>query len=215
MTIGEAISVIRMRLGNIVGYDPDNVLPDEALFKLISDAGAIVFSRYREKYFAISPWMYSTFGIKMQMVNSDMFPCEDIEHCALLESEHTIPEAIMSRNRPVIKVKVGDKEIEPWHQANYLDEYLKDQPSWEIVNSKLRIHNNTTLKGITIKTIPANITEWYDKKYCPDTETVECFNLDELEFPLMSDPKFSGMVYDMVINWIIFPNQEGNQNPAH
>lgn len=214
MKISEAISLLRIRLGS-VGYDDDG-LQDEALFKMISDAAAIVFHRYRERYFAISPWMYSTYGIKLEMLDGDFFPCEDLpDRCQVLQSVFNIPESLMSRNRPLFKVIYKNKELPEYHPTNVYDDSLKNKPSWEIVNQKLRIHSKTKLKGIVVKTIPAIITEWYDKSYCEETDTVECFDLDTMEMPLMNDSKFSGMVYDIVLQQLNIPFQEGEKNPSH
>jgi hypothetical protein len=213
MKISEAISLLRIRLGSM-GYDDDQ-LSDEACFKLISDSAAIVFHRYRERYFAISPWMYSTYGIKLEMVDEDFFPCEDIERCKVLQSVFNIPEPLMSRNSPLIKVYQGKKEIVEYSSSNKYDELLSTKASWEVVNQKLRIHNTTNLKGIIVKTIPLNVMDWYDKKYCPETNTVECFDLDEIEMPLLNDGKFSGMCYDIVLQQLNIPLQEGEKNPSH
>lgn len=214
MKISEAISLLRIRLG-YAGYDDDNVITDEAAFKLISDSAAIVFNRYRERYYTISPWMYSTYGVKLEMIDEDFFPCEDIERCKILQSTFTIPEPLMSRNIPILQVWDGKKQLIEYHPSNKYDDLLSKNPSWEIVNQKLRIHNKKTLKGITVKTIPANIVDWYDKKYCADTNTIECFDLDEMEMPLMNDAKFSGMVYDIILQQLNIPIQEGEKNPSH
>ena len=216
MTINQAISTFRLRLAR---WDDDFSLQDEAIFKLLSDSMAIVFTRYKDKWNLVSEWMYSTYGVKLQMVGADMFPCEDIEHCTLLESVHTIPEPLMGRNTHMFRVYNGNTELPRYTGANEFDEYLKNKPSWNIVNGKLRIYNNKMLKAVTVKTIPYNIMEWYDKQYCPSTDTVECWNLDEMVWPLFADPKMQGMCMDLALQQLGFnlqklENQNG-ENPQH
>lgn len=214
MKIDEAIGMLRIRLGN-AGFDDDGSISDQAAFKLISDACAIVFSRYREKYFRISPWMYSKYGVKIESVDEDFFPCEDIERCHVLQSVFEIPEPLMSRNKPMFHVYNGKTELPEYHYSNKYDNIYSDKPSWEVVNNKLRIHNNKTLKAVIVETIPADATAWFDKKYCPETETIECFDLSTISIPLLSDGKFSGMVYDICLQQLNLPIQEGEKNPSH
>ena len=99
MTIKEAIGILRGKLGEKLGADDDSILSDEYLYQQLINAAAIVFSRYKEKYYKVSDFMFDTYGVKLQMVNEDMFPCEDIEHCVLLESVTQIPDPLVSRNR--------------------------------------------------------------------------------------------------------------------
>ena len=218
MNVNQAISTFRLRLG-AAGWDDDNQLSDEAIFKLLSDAMSVVFTRYKEKFYKISDWFWSTFGVKLQMVNADFFPCIDIAHCSILESVHEIPEPLMGRNRAMLKVYNGNTELPEYTHGSQYDEYLNSMPSWNIVNGKLRIYNNKTLKAITVKTIPYNFMSWFDKRYCEDTDTVECYDLDSMTWPLMADSKMQSVAYDIALQSLGLTlnqiQQEPNQNPAH
>ena len=219
MTVQEAISTFRLKLGATSAWEDDTQLSDQAIFKLISDSAAVVFSRYREKFYRISPWMYNKYGVKIQAVDEDFFPCEDIERCHVLQSVFEIPEPLMARHKPVFKVFNGHDELPEYSISNKYDDYLKNKPSWEITNNYLRIHNNKVLKAVTIQTIAADATAWVDKKYCPETDTVECFDLSEISMPILNDAKFSNMVYDLAFQSLgLTLNQlqtEPNQNASH
>lgn len=205
MTISEAISTLR---GKIRTYDDDSIWQDEYLYNVLLDATSVVFSRYKEKWYKISDLSFDTYGVKLQMVGADQFPCEDIEHCLVLESVFNIPTPLVSRNRLMLKVYSGNMELPQYNSANVYDDYLKDKPSWEFVNGKLRIHNNKKLKAITVKTIPSNPMEWIDKKYCPETNTIEYFDLDSLTFNLLADRKFAMMSYDLALQALGIHAQE-------
>ena len=217
MTIQEAISTFRIKLGAFANFDDDG-LTDEGIYKLLSDAMSVVIERYKSRWNRISSWMWSSYGIKLIMVNSDFFPCEDIEHCTLLESELNIPEPLMARHKHLFKVYNGNEECPEYSTGNTFDDYLKTKPSWEIVNNKLRIHNNKTLKAITVKTIPYNFLEWEQIKYCP-SDTPDCWDLNSITWPLMSDSKMQSMCQDLCLQSLgLTLNQlqtEPNINAAH
>lgn len=215
MTINEAISRLKSKLGER-GYDDDSLQTDESLYNIIVDSAAVVFSRYKEKYYKISDFMFNTYGVKLKQVPEDMFPCEDFEHCTVWESEFEIPESMVSRHKLMFKVYKGKEELPEYRSSNIYDDSLKTKPSWEIFNGKLRIHNVTgKLKGVTIKTIPANVMEWLDKKYCPDTDTVECYNLDSLKLNLLADRKFSSMTFELALKEFEVILNEPERNQAH
>lgn len=214
MTVQEAISTFRLKLG-AYAYDDDK-LSDQAIYKLLSDSFAIVFSRYKEKFYKISDWMWSTYGIELQMIGADQFPCVDIEHCQVLESVYSIPEPLMGRHKAMFKVYNGNEELIEYRSSNRFDDYLKDKMSWEIVNNKLRIHNNKVLKAITVKTIPFNFLEWGQIQYCsPDVE--DCYDLNNMQWPLMADSKMQGMAYDIALSSLgLLTNQlQTNTNASH
>ena len=192
MTIGESISLLRLRMGS-KAQDDDSPYTDEALYHMIADAAAIVFHRYRERYFSISPLMYSTFAVELQMVGEDFVPCETIDRCMVLQTINNIPEPLMSRNAPILKVINNKKELPLYSPANKHDNLLKDEFSYEVVNNKIRIHGTKNLKVITLKTVAADISKWWDIQYCGATN-IECLDLNDTSFPLLSDAKFSGMV---------------------
>lgn len=214
MSIKEAIGILRGKLGERLGADDDNILSDEYLYQQLINAAAVVFSRYKEKYYKVSEFLYDTYGVKLQMVNEDMFPCEDIEHCVLLESVTQIPDPLVSRNRLMLQVFNGKKELAEYRPFNQYDETLKGKPSWEIVNGKIRIHNTKLLKAITVRTIPADPVEWLDKQYCSDG-LPECYDLDTIRFNVLSDRKFASMTFDLALQSLGIALNEGEQNPQH
>lgn len=218
MTVSEAISTFRLKLGAISAWDDDTQLSDQAIYKLLSDNMSIVINRYKEKWYRISNWMWSSYGIKLVMVNSDFFECEDISHCTILQSEQYIPEPLMARHKHLFKVYNGNEELPEYNSGNIFDDYLKTKPSWELVNGKLRIYNNKILKAVTIKTIPYNFLEWETIKYCP-SDAPDCYDLNQIIWPLMSDSKMQSMCQDLCLQSLgITLNQiqsNPNQNEAH
>lgn len=217
MTIQEAISTFRLKLG--AAQADDDGLSDQAIFKLLSDAMGIIFTRYRDRFYRVSEWMWSTYGIELQMVDADQFVCLDLEHCSLLESVNRIPEPIMSRNKHMFKVYNGKEELAEYNSGNQYDDYLKSKPSWELVNNKLRIHNNKTLKAVTVKTIAANFMEWFDIQYCDHSYEGDCFDLSTIQWPLFSDIKMQGLATDLALQSLgLTLNQlqtEPNINATH
>ncbi len=216
MIINKAISMFRLKLSL---WDDDSKWTDEALYEVIINNAAITLSRYIEKGFKMSPLMWSTYGIKLQMVNADMFPCEDIEHCKLLESTFTIPDFLMARNTPLFRVMYKGSELPSYSSSNQFNPIKSTLPSWEVVNQKLRIHNLKTLKGIEVKGIWTNELDWLEKKYCPSTETVECYDLDSLNIAPLSDVKFREMTFTLCLQSLGFAAeriaQGQNENSSH
>lgn len=216
MTVQQAISTFRIKLG-AAGFEDDGI-SDEAIYKLLSDSMSIVISRYKEKFYKLSDWAWNTYGIKLVMTGADQFECEDIEHCILLSSELPIPEPIVSRNKHLFKVYNGNEELPEYHTSNIYDDYLKTKPSWEIVNNKLRIHNNKTLKAVTVKTIPANFLAWEAVKYC-SPESTDCYDLNNITWGLMADSKMQSMCQDLCLQSLgLKLNQletEPNTNAQH
>jgi hypothetical protein len=216
MNINKAVSALRLKISQ---YDDDTILQDEALYEIIIANAAIVISRYSDKGFKLSDFLFTTYGVKLQMVDSDFFPCETLDRCRLLESVFNIPTPLVARNRIQFKVNWNGTELPRYNSANEYDDIKKSVPSWEIANQKLRIRNIKTLKGIEVKGIWYNEMEWFDKKYCPDTETVECFNLDEIIIPALSDGKMFEMCMSLCLQSLglnLQKIQQGeNQNQAH
>ena len=218
MKINEIISLFKGQLG-AVGYEDNRVHSDEYWFNKLSTNMAIVVDRYKSKFAKLSDSMFSTYGVKLIPIGEDMFPCTDIEHCVVLESEYELPDALVGRNGLLLKVLNNKKELPPYNPANKYDDTLKNLPSWEIVNRKLRIHNNKTLKAITVRGLWHNDLDWIGKQYCNDT-TPECLSLDKISSPLFADPKMREMCFSLtlqsmgyVLNQLNQPNS--NQNQAH
>ncbi len=153
------------------------------------------------------------------MVDSDFFTCEDIERCQHLQSEFTIPEPLTVRNRLLFKVNWRGVEFPRWSSANEYDDVKASVPSWEIVNQKLRIRNTKVLKGVEVKGVWRNEIDWLLKKYCPDTETVECYDLDSMNLAALNDPKMFEMVMTLCLQSLGLNLQKiaqgENQNQAH
>lgn len=217
MTINEAISALRYKISL---YDDDSIiLSEQALYNIIIANAAIVISRYAEKGFKLSDFLFTTYGVKLQMVDSDFFPCIDMERCQHLQSEFTIPEPLTVRNRLLFKVNWRGTELPKYSSANEFDDIKSSTPSWEIVNQKLRIRNTKVLKGVEIKGIWRNEIEWLDKKYCVDTDTVECYSLDEMQLTALNDPKMFEMCMSLCLQSLGLNLQKiaqgENQNQAH
>lgn len=216
MTVKEAIGILKSKLAEAKGFDDDSILSsEEYLYQQLINAAAVVFSRYKEKYFKVSDFSFSTFGVKLQMVGEDMFTCvTDIEHCTVLESVTEIPESLVSRNRLMLQVFNGKRELPQYHPSNQYDEYLKEKPSWEIVNRKIRIHGTKLLSAVTVRTIPVDPVAWLDKQYCSNG-LPECYDLNTIPFNLLADRKFASMTFDLALQSLGAALNEGEQNPQH
>lgn len=218
-TINQVISELRLQLGQW-GYDDDNLLQsEEALYNLLNKAGATIYKRISGKFNKIPDWMFTTYPIPLEEVNEDVFPCEEIpDRCVILESTFTIPLALTSRNRSTLRVMWGNKELPQYNRTNQYDPILKSMPSYKIQNSKLRIYrpeNFDAVKGVYVSAIWADVMEWQDKKYCPDTEETICHDLDELEYPLYSNPDYALMAYQLIAQQLGIVLQQENQNKPH
>jgi hypothetical protein len=215
-TIGSEISKLRSKLSSL-GFDDDNIMSsDELLYQLLNDAGAIIYKRISDKFIKIPDFMYSTFGVKLQEVDEDVYSCENIpDRCRVMESNFILPLALYSRNNTSLKVIVSKKELNEYHYTNYLNEYLADKYSYSIQNGKLRIYGTRALKAVTVKAVWHDIIQWEDHKYCPDTNTVECWDLNTLPFPLYSNPEYASMAHSIIIESLNIPLQEGEKNPSH
>jgi hypothetical protein len=215
-TIGSEIAKLKLKLASL-GYDDDNVLAsDEALYNLLNDAGAIIYKRIRDKFNKIPDYMYSTFGVKLTEVNEDVYACEDIpDRCKILESEFELPLVLYGRNTTSLKVYAGKQELSQYSVANQYDDYLSTRPSYAIQNRRLRIYNDKVLKAVTVKAVWADILDWADKQYCDGVE-VECLDLLDLPFPLYSNPEYTSMAHDVIIQSLNLTIQNSNdQNPQH
>lgn len=213
MTISQAIGKLRNDLEN---WDDDAVqYTDEYLYSLLNDAGAIVTSRITNRFNKIPEWMWSTFAVPLELANEDFFPCEDIEHCQILQSTYTLPEPLTGRNSSLFKVYVGSTEAIPYNVSNSYDPIFKGKPQYEIVNSYLRLYNvSKTLKGVKVKGIFADIMEWQDRHYC-EQDAVVCYDLDSIQFPLYKNPEYTQMAFDLIfqrLNISVPPNIENQPN---
>lgn len=213
-TIGSEISKIRGKLGSL-GFDDDGK-SDHYYYGLLNDAGAIIYRRIKNNWNKIPDEMYSRYPVGLAEANEDIYACEDIpERCKILESVFTLPLTLYGRNKSSIKVFSGKTELPPYHSSNKYDDILSDLPSYKIVNNKLRIYNKNILKAVEVEAVWADVMDWHTRKYCPDTNTVECFDLNELYYPLYSNPEYASMAHDIIINSLKLPISEDNQNQAH
>lgn len=216
ITINEVISKLRGQLAQ-AGYEDDSILNDQYLYSLLKDAGSTIFRRIKDKWYKIPDWMYTTYPVPLEEVNEDVFPCEDIpDRCTVLESTFTIPLALTGRNKTTLRVFHGNKELPEYSRHNQHDPILSTVPSYKIQNSKLRIYTeNNDLKGVTVSAVWNDNMEWLDKKYCTDSDTVECYNLDEIEFPLYSNPDYALMAHQLILQQLQLTLQQPNQNLPH
>ena len=213
MTIGQHISNIRIRIGQR-GVDDDSSFTDEFLYSQLNLATAIVISRVANSFNKLSDFLFTRWPVPLVEVNKDMFGCETIpERCKVLESTWTIPLPLTARNKIFLKV-FGEKELSQGHPsiAQY-DPIKAEEPTWEIVNGKLRVYGTKVLKGVEIKGIFLNPLEFKDKNYC-GTEEYDCLDLNEEFYPL-TEPRYQMAAYDLVLQGLGIPLQEPTKNDAH
>jgi len=215
-TVGSEISKLRIKLSSL-GYDDDNILSsDQALYALLNDAGATIYKRVTDRFKKIPDWMYSSFAVKVSEVNEDLYSCEDLpERCKVLESSFVLPLPLFTRNSTSLKVYSGKKEMAEYHPSNQYDDYLSKKYSYAIQNGKLRIYGNRALKAVTVKAVWHDIIQWEDHKYCADTDTVECWDLNEIPYPLYSNADYASMAHSLILNDLRLPISEGEKNPTH
>jgi len=216
-TIGSEISKLRNKLSNTVGFDDDNLLAsEELLYALLNDAGAIIYKRIKNSWNKIPDFMFSKYPVGLEEANEDVYACEDIpERCKILESVFTIPLPLYGRNKSSMRVYSNHVELPPYSTSNKYDSILSNMASYKIVNDKLRIYNNKVLKAVEVEGVWSDIMDWQTKKYCPSTDTTECYNLNELAYPLYSNPEYSSMAHEIIIKSLGITLNEGNQNQSH
>ena len=213
MTIGEHISNIRARIGTR-GYDDDSVLTDEYLYSQLNLASAIVISRVANSFNKLNDFLFTRWPVPLTPVNKDLFSCEDIpDRCVVLESNWTIPLPLTARNKIFLKV-YSDKELVQGHPSITQHDPIKaNEPTWDIVNGKLRVYGTKTLRAVEVKGIFLNPLSWKDKNYC-GTEEYDCLDLNE-EFYSLTEPRYQMMAYDIVLQGLGIPLQEDTKNNAH
>lgn len=216
-TIGSEISKLRNKLANTPGFDDDSLLAsDELLYQLLNDAGAIIYKRIRNSWNKVPDFMVSRYPVGLEEQNEDLFSCEDIpERCKILQSVFTLPLALYGRNRTSLRVYSGKIELPEYHHSNQYDPILSTLPSYKITNDYLRIYNKKILKAVEVEAVWHDNLDWETRKYCPDTATVECYSLDEIPFPLYSNPEYANMAHQIIIQDLGLTIQEGEQNPTH
>lgn len=210
MKISEAISKLRQKLGQH-GYDDDSIFTDEYLYQLLNDAGAIIVSRITKKFNKLPNWLFTRFPVPLTLVNADLFECEEFDRCKVLESTFVIPETISGRNRILFKVYSNNTELSEYTAGSEYNEILSQTPSWKLVNGKLRIYGNKDLVGVEVEGVWADIIDWQDKKYCGNTE-IECYDLDELDYPLYSNREYTLMAHELIFKELQIPLKEPLEN---
>ena len=216
-TIGEQISKLKSKLISL-GYDDDHVLSsDELLYGLLNDAGAIIHKRIKDKYYKIPATMVTRYGVRLVEANEDIYICEDIEgRCKILESEFELPLPLYGRTKTSMKVFSGQKELPLYNSAQQFDPLLSSTAGYKIQNGKLRIYNNKILKAVDVEAVWHDPIKWLPFKYCQDTDTIECYDLNEIFYPLYSNPEYTSMAHDIIAESLKLTIQNlPNQNQAH
>lgn len=217
-TIGEQISKLKVKLISM-GYEDDHVLSsDELLYGLLNDAGAIVYKRVKDKFMKVPDFMFTRYGVRLTEANEDVYSCEDIpDRCKILESDFELPLSLYGRNKNSLKVYSGHQELPLYNPSNQYDPYLSSLPSYKIQNGKLRVYNNKILKAVDVEAVWHDPIKWLPYKYCQDTDTVECYDLNEIAYPLYSNPEYVSMAHDIILQslQLTIQNTLSNQNDAH
>lgn len=215
MTIGEHISNIRIKLGQLGIADNDTLFTDQYLYSQLNLASATIISRLTDSFKKLSDWMWTAYPVPLIEVNKDLYSCEDIpDRCKVLESTFTIPKALTARNKMLFKVMTNTEVLAEGNPSILQYDPIKaDKPSWEIFNGKLRVYNNKVLRAITVKGIFADPLEWKTKNYC-GSNIDECYDLSNEYYPL-TEEKYMLMAYDLVVQGLSIPLQQGTQNDSH
>jgi len=212
-TIGEQISKLKTKLMSL-GYDDDSVLSsDELLYSMLNDAGSTIYKRIKDRFFKVPATMATRYAVKLGEVNEDMYSCEDIpDRCTVLESGFELPIPLYGRNKTSMKVYSGHKELPEYNPSNQYDPILSSVPGYKIQNGKLRIYDTKKLKAVEVEAVWHDPIQWMDHKYCEDTNTVDCYDLNEISYPLYSNPEYVSMAHDVIINSLKLTIQDPEQN---
>ena len=216
MTNAELIATIR---GLIREVSDDTAFTDQYLYRIASSARNLLFIRKLNKFKHTSEWEWRYFCVPLEKAMSHDCDCIKVG-CTVLKTKYTIPRALNSRNKDMIKIRtlgnieipiVPDRSIETF----MLDPIMSKNPMASIVNRRIIVWNNLKFKAINVGAIWEDISQWDGKDLCDsEGEITDCFDFYNEEFVL--DPEFEYDVYRMVANVLNLPLQlvEDNTNDA-
>lgn len=213
MTIGEAISYLRILIKN---FDDDSKYTDQYLYEVLKNAGSIIFYRMISSGKPIPPFFWSTYYVILEKTKDNTCVPEHLQ-CDVYETPFKIPDVVQARNNIFFQVIYKGRTVprlKPGLKEHFI--FKCRDIFYDIVNGKLRIYSTIPVKGVYVKGIFSDNSQWYDKQ-CDETSNSVMTPCDimEMSFPLLSDSSYKDMAFSQALQSLglsmQFPDTTQNQ----
>ena len=190
MTISEHIDLFR----NMIGEYNDNAFKytDELLYRYLVDARAVLLYRKSRKRIPLNKYNYSKFCMPLQAANYYDCSCVPDSDCQVMKAMDSLPEVIMGRHGPLLKVTTASGRNIPYLSHTEIADLpytttLKNKlvrTNWE---DMITLFNHEGLSVIVVEAIikdPAALTDISVCNLDGTATTDPCFDPQTSEFPI-------------------------------
>lgn len=203
-TIGAHIADLRIVLRQT--HD-DSEYSDEYLYKLLSEARALILHQEIQKHRKISEWNFQTWCVKLEIDTYHDCECIADLGCKVMKSVNKIPKPLLTRYKNFFKVYNinQDYEVDKTSPLRLKRDKLSltrsGKRGYDIVNEKLVLFNSMGTDTLLIRGIfedPALVSL---STACSTAETEQCTDIVDAEFPL--DTRFSPFLKELVLKQLV------------
>jgi len=158
MTLGESLSTIR---GNIKEITDDSKYPDSILYTHWKQHRGQILSEQAKKFNHISAWNTHAFCVKLE--KDTYHDCSCIKAgCQVLKTKFKIPNAVIGRNRALLKVTDLDGTLIPFRTATQIksdkhDPIKCDKRGYDIQNQTIVIWNDLNMPTVRLEGVWADL----------------------------------------------------------
>ena len=186
-TIKSHISTLRNRLKL---HSDDSNFTDEYLYKTLTDARSMLIKRRTDKRNSLDPINWQT--LCLPLVESQYHNCECVNvGCTVLKGTIKIPNIIMSRNKPLIKVVDFAGKTIPYTDEldiinNKYSKIKKNMATWTLIGDTFYLFNDLSRAMVMVRAIFQDPFDLANVSTCGDGNQA-CYDIDTESFPMDAD----------------------------
>jgi len=174
MKIREAISAVRNQLKD---YSGETLITDEFIYFTLNNIRLTLLKEVYKDKKNISKFDYTEYCIELETAKAH--DCDCVKYgCEVKKSVFTIPRSVMDSSFKIYTLNRDQVSfVEPNLQKYRINHpVLSDKMSYSILNDKVIIWNNDTIKTIIVSGIWVDETDWAGKSYCDENIESSCID---------------------------------------
>ncbi|GIU70157.1 MAG: hypothetical protein KatS3mg002_1393 [Candidatus Woesearchaeota archaeon] len=201
-TIGAHIADIRITVRQT---SDDSNYSDEYIYKLISDARALLLHQEIYKHRKLSEWNFQTFCVKLEPATYHDCSCITDIGCKIMKSTIKIPKPLLSRFKNYFKVYNITQDFEIYKTTPMQlkrDKYSNTRNGirgYDISNERLILFNSNGMNHVLIRGVFEDPVLVSMTSACPSADI--CTDILKVEFPI--DVRFNSILKEMVVKQLI------------
>lgn len=214
MTIGQHISNLR-GLINLYSRTKES-FSDQALYEFLKTARAKILEDLARNFRHMSEWNWKTYCaklIKAKPHNCNCIPDYLEQDCLVVRTEYPVPRPLHGRNGSLMDYyTIGGQKISIYTLQEWMiyksDDIRSKELAGTIMDGYLYIWNNTKLKLIRVKVVPADPTVFADIPQCNeegDVVSETCYDVYDQDFYL--DEGLRDATYKLALELMKIPLQ--------